>query len=141
MDAVLRSEALAFARSGNISVLATVSKTKTATARVMQVVKVDDDFTVWYSSYGASEKLKELKTDPKACIIMNNCATTSDIRLYGAIDILTDQATKEKLWQEEWTRYYPKGKTDPNYVVLKFTADIVEYRNMAKYGMMATRVK
>ena len=35
---------------------------------------------------------------------------------------LTDAASKEMIWRDGDTEYYPSGVTDPNYCVLKFTA-------------------
>ena len=40
----------------------------------------------------------------------------------GMMDVLTDSASKEMIWQEGDTMYYPEGVTDPDYCVLKFTA-------------------
>ncbi|MBF0215941.1 MAG: pyridoxamine 5'-phosphate oxidase family protein [Candidatus Omnitrophica bacterium] len=141
MGSALKIEALEFARGANVSVLATGSGAKRVNARVMQIVKVDDDFTVWYSTYGASDKISELKNDPRTCVIMSNYKVMTDLRFHGTTEIITDQKTKDRLWQDEWTRYYPKGKTDPNYTILKFTPGEVEFRNMNKYGMEAKKLK
>ena len=42
--------------------------------------------------------------------------------LRGTMEVLTDAASKEMIWREGDTEYYPGGVTDPNYCVLKFTA-------------------
>ena len=34
---------------------------------------------------------------------------------------------KDLIWQEGDTMYYPKGVTDPDYCVLKFTAETDRY--------------
>ena len=44
------------------------------------------------------------------------------VMLRGTMDVLTDSASKEMIWQEGDTMYYPEGVTDPDYCVLKFTA-------------------
>ena len=41
--------------------------------------------------------------------------------LRGTMEILTDSTSKEMIWQEGDTMYYPEGVTDPDYCVLKFT--------------------
>ena len=43
-----------------------------------------------------------------------------------AIEEVTDQSIKEDLWQTGWLIYYHKGKTDPDYAVLKFTSTKIE---------------
>ena len=42
--------------------------------------------------------------------------------LRGTMEVLTDAASKQLIWREGDTQYYPGGVTDPNYCVLKFTA-------------------
>ena len=44
------------------------------------------------------------------------------VMLRGTMEILTDSTSKEMIWQEGDTMYYPEGVTDPDYCVLKFTA-------------------
>lgn len=43
--------------------------------------------------------------------------------LTGTMEVLEDPASKEMLWQEGDTMYYPEGVTDPDYCVLRFTAE------------------
>lgn len=42
--------------------------------------------------------------------------------LVGNIEVLEDANIKKELWQISDKIYYPKGVTDPDYCVLKFTA-------------------
>lgn len=42
--------------------------------------------------------------------------------LKGTMEVLQDQASKERIWQEGDTMYYPLGVTDPDYCVLRFTS-------------------
>ena len=42
--------------------------------------------------------------------------------LTGTMEVLTDSASKEMIWRDGDTMYYPGGVTDPDYCVLKFTA-------------------
>lgn len=44
------------------------------------------------------------------------------VMLKGKMEVLTDNSTKEMIWREGDTLYYPLGVTDPDYCVLKFTA-------------------
>lgn len=38
------------------------------------------------------------------------------------MEVLEDAESKQLIWQEGDTMYYPQGVTDPDYCVLKFTA-------------------
>ncbi|MDE6973026.1 MAG: pyridoxamine 5'-phosphate oxidase family protein [Lachnospiraceae bacterium] len=44
------------------------------------------------------------------------------IMLIGMMEVLQDLDIKQELWQNGDTMYYPGGVTDPDYCVLKFTA-------------------
>lgn len=38
------------------------------------------------------------------------------------MEVLTDAESKEMIWRDGDTEYYPEGVTDPDYCVLRFTA-------------------
>jgi len=55
--------------------------------------------------------------------------------LKGTMEVLTDPRTKEMIWHEGDTEYYPGGVADPDYCVLKFTATSGRYyRDYASEG-------
>jgi general stress protein 26 len=43
--------------------------------------------------------------------------------LRGTMEVLQDQPTKNRIWRDGDTMYYSLGFTDPDYCVLKFTAE------------------
>jgi len=43
------------------------------------------------------------------------------VMLKGTVEVLTDSASKEMIWEPGDTMYYKEGVTDPDYCVLKFT--------------------
>ena len=47
--------------------------------------------------------------------------------LTGTMEVLEDSFYKEMIWQEGDTMYYPEGVTDPDYCVLRFTAEQGRY--------------
>ncbi len=44
------------------------------------------------------------------------------VMLVGTMQVLTEQSIKDELWCAGDTVFYKKGKTDPDYCVLRFTA-------------------
>lgn len=50
-----------------------------------------------------------------------------EIMLIGTMEVLEDNDTKQMIWQDGDTMYYPKGVTDPDYCVLHFTANTGRY--------------
>jgi general stress protein 26 len=47
--------------------------------------------------------------------------------LRGAMEVLQDSASKKMIWKAGDEMYYPKGVTDPDYCVLRFTAQNGRY--------------
>lgn len=45
----------------------------------------------------------------------------------GKAEVLTSQEIKNALWRKGDTMFYKKGVTDPDYCVLKFTAEKGRY--------------
>ena len=45
----------------------------------------------------------------------------------GDVEVITDQNVKQELWQDWFINHFPGGPTDPNYVILKFTANHATY--------------
>ena len=43
------------------------------------------------------------------------------------MEVLTDQETKDMIWRKGDTMFYKGGVTDPDYCVLKFTAESGRY--------------
>ena len=58
----------------------------------------------------------------KACIYFCDRRFFRGVMLTGTMEVLTDAAHKELIWQEGDTLYYKGGVTDPDYCVLRFTA-------------------
>ena len=69
-----------------------------------------------------SLRVAHYKANPKASIYFCDAEGFKGMMLRGTMEVLTDAASKEMIWRDGDTEYYPGGVTDPNYCVLKFTA-------------------
>jgi len=49
------------------------------------------------------------------------------VMLKGTMSVLRDKKTKMMIWRSGDEMYYPKGVTDPDYCVLKFTSQCGRY--------------
>lgn len=47
--------------------------------------------------------------------------------LSGRVEVLETEEAKARVWREGDERYYPQGPGDPDYCVLKFTAEKGRY--------------
>jgi len=77
---------------------------------------------IFFSTNTSSMRVKQYLTNPKACIYFFDKRFFRGVMLKGAMEVLKDNKSKKLIWQDGDEMYYPKGVTDPDYCVLKFTA-------------------
>jgi general stress protein 26 len=77
---------------------------------------------VWFSTNTSSRRVAQLARSPKASVYFVDFETWMGLMLVGEVEILQDQASRERLWREGYEKYYSLGVTDPDYTVLRFTA-------------------
>ncbi len=76
----------------------------------------------YFTTNTFSLRVAQYRANPKACIYFCDAEKFVGVMLRGTMQVLTDAETKEMIWRDGDTEYYPGGVTDPNYCVLKFTA-------------------
>ena len=76
----------------------------------------------YFSTNLSSKRAAQFQANPKACIYYSNEPSFRGLMLIGTMEVCTDPFHKELLWREGFERYYPKGVTDEDYCVYKFTA-------------------
>ena len=81
----------------------------------------------YFTTNTSSMRVSQYKYSPKACIYFCDRRFFRGVMLVGHMEVLDDAASKEMIWQEGDTMYYPGGVTDPDYCVLKFTAQSGRY--------------
>ena len=70
-----------------------------------------------------SMRVKQYLKNPKACIYFFDGRFFKAVMLKGRMEVLQDPATKERIWRDGDDQYYKLGVTDPDYCVLRFTAE------------------
>lgn len=76
----------------------------------------------WFTTNTSSLRVAQYRVNSKASIYFCDQRFFRGVMLIGTVEVLEDAASKEMIWQEGDCLYYPKGVTDPDYCVLKFTA-------------------
>ena len=79
----------------------------------------------WFSTNTSSMRVRQYRENPKASIYFyhKGLIRYEGVMLKGTMEVLTDQETKNLIWRKGDTIFYKKGVTDPDYCVLKFTAE------------------
>jgi len=83
--------------------------------------------TFYFTTNTSSMRVSQYRKDPKACLYFCEERSFQGVMLKGTMEVLEDAASKEMIWQSGDTMYYSKGVTDPDYCVLRFTAETGRY--------------
>lgn len=83
----------------------------------------------YFSTNTSSMRVAQYRKNPKASIYFYHKGLIKyvGVMLKGKMEVLTDQETKNAIWKRGDTMFYKKGVTDPDYCVLKFTAESGRY--------------
>ena len=85
----------------------------------VSLIKPENISELYFSTNTGSNKEKRLQKNNKASVCC--CVGGHNITLVGEAEVLTDQETKSKYWQDWFIDHYPGGEADPIYCVVKFT--------------------
>lgn len=89
-----------------------------ATRAMLKPRKREGIHTIYFTTNTSSHKVSQYLENPKACVYFCDKRFFRGVMLQGTMEVKTDAATKEMIWQEGDTMYYPEGVTDPDYCVL-----------------------
>ncbi len=83
----------------------------------------------YFSTNTSSIRVKHYRDNPNASIYFYHKGLIRyvGVMLKGKMEVLTDQETKNMIWEKGDTIFYKDGVTDPDYCVLKFTATSGRY--------------
>lgn len=91
--------------------------------------KMDGLKEFYFSTNTSSLRVRQYQNNSNASIYFyrKGLIKYTGVMLVGKMEVLTDQKTKDMLWRKGDTIFYKKGVTDPDYCVLKFTAERGRY--------------
>lgn len=81
----------------------------------------------YFTTNTSSRRVAQYRENPKACIYFCDQRFFRGVMLKGRMEVLEDATSKELIWLDGDTMYYSKGVTDPDYCVLRFTAESGRY--------------
>ena len=121
------AEGLALANNAKIAMLGTNGDDEYPNIKAMIKAENEGLKRIWFSTNTSSRRVAQLLRDPKACIYIVDFDQWKGLMLVGAVEVLQDAESRKRLWKEGDEKYYPLGVTDPDYSVLRFTAEWGNY--------------
>ncbi len=83
--------------------------------------------TFWFSTNTSSKRVAQFRQNDKACIYFVDQEQYKGLMLAGKMEVLSDHASRARLWKDGCEIYYPLGVDDPDYSVFRFTAEWGNY--------------
>lgn len=119
-----------FIRKQKVSFIGSVDKNGYPNMKAMlKPRKINGLKEFYFSTNTSSLRVKQFQNNPNASIYFyhKGLIKYTGVMLLGKMEVLTDQDTKNMIWRKGDTMFYKKGVTDPDYCVLKFTAQSGRY--------------
>ncbi len=86
----------------------------------------DDPFLIYMTTSMQSNKMARMQADPKVSVYFCDPDRFVSRMLGGQLEIITDQALKNRIWQKGWTIYYPNGPEGPEYGIVRLVPKVAK---------------
>ena len=103
--------------------LATFGSDDWPDVRVLLVAANDDADSLWFATSTESSKIAQLRANPKAAIYGFDMEAMAEFRLFGHVELLSDSASRRKIWRDDFIQHFPDGIDSPTMIVLRFDTD------------------
>lgn len=113
----------------SVAFIASVDAAGYPNLKAMLAPRRRDGIKVFYFTTNTSSmRVSQYRENPKASIYFySKRFSYQGVMLKGSMEVLEDEETKRMIWRTGDTMYYPGGVTDPDYCVLRFTAEEGRY--------------
>lgn len=111
-----------------VSFISSVSEEGYPNTKAMLPPRIREGIKVFcFTTNTSSMRVAQFRNNNKACLYFCDRRFFRGVMLTGTMEVLEDQESKDMVWREGDTMYYPGGVTDPDYCVLRFTAEKGRY--------------
>jgi general stress protein 26 len=109
----------------DVAMMVTFSSGQAPNARPMQIAETAKDGSIYFATGLDSGKIRDIEANPRLMLIMQKDGAC--VSLSGKAHLSTDRALIDRLWTEAWKVWFPKGKDDPNIVIVHVEPENAEY--------------
>ncbi|MCM1367928.1 MAG: pyridoxamine 5'-phosphate oxidase family protein [Roseburia sp.] len=119
-----KEQVFEFISKQKTAMISSVDENGFPNTKAMLAPRKIDGSDLYFSTNTSSMRVSQYNANEKACVYFYKRGRFSytGVMLVGTMQVLTDQGIKDEIWHIGDTMFYKKGKTDPDYCVLKFSA-------------------
>lgn len=115
----IKEQATEMLQRCEVVILASISKDGYPRPVPLSKIHTEGLNEIWMATGRNSLKTKDFARNPQAGICFLEGGNS--VAMTGTVEIVTDKANKERLWQDWFIEHFSGGVEDKNYVLLKFT--------------------
>lgn len=108
-----------------IAMLTTIDGSGTPHTRPMANKKADEGGAIWFFTEKSGSAAQDIEANPK--VTLGYASSGAYVAVSGQGETVDDRDLINALWTEDVKAWFPKGKTDPNLILLKVEPDLGEY--------------
>lgn len=127
MNDTVKAQIRLVARKAKFAFVSSVDAQGFPNTKAMFALKRDGLRVFYFSTNLSARRTQQFLSNPSACIYLCNQSRFMGLMLVGRMEVMRDQDHKAMLWKPRDIMYYRKGVDDPDYCVLKFTAERGNY--------------
>ena len=119
-----KEQVFEFIKEQKTAMISSVDENGFPNTKAMLAPRKIDGNDFYFTTNTSSMRVSQYNANEKACIYFYKRGRFSytGVMFVGTMQVLKDQSIKDEIWRMGDTMFYKKGKTDPDYCVLKFTA-------------------
>lgn len=110
-----------------IGMLTTQTPAGITHSRPMLTHEIDEDGWLWFLTDRHSRKTWELAQNPHATIAFQSPKGDRFVSVQGTAAVVRDPVKLRRLWNPTLRSWFPKGRCDPDIVLVAVRVDYVEY--------------
>jgi len=124
-----KAQMIAFIQSQKTAFVASVDEEGFPNIKAMFAPERIEGNDFYFSTNLSSMRSQQFLKNPKASIYFYKKGRYKfeGLMLTGQMEVCCDHETKASIWHPQDVMYYPEGVDDPDYCVLKFTAQRGRY--------------
>lgn len=111
-----------------ITMMTTIDQEGNLVSRPMAALQVDEEGTIWFFTNRTSPKVDQIDhNNNRVNLSFADVGDADYVSVSGHAEELDDRAKVDELWNPQAKAWFPKGKDDPDLILLKVHIDMAEY--------------
>ena len=120
-----REHLMSMLKGFDVGILTTQTGEGELRGRPMALAQVTEAGSVYLATSITSPKVAEIADNPAVAVLLQDSKRW--VSLSGHARVLRDRVLIDKLWSEGWKIWFPKGKADPDLVLIAVDVNEGEY--------------